>query len=111
MSLFSNPPVLARCQELRPHDCLDPSDCGIPKADFDQLKGDDAETNAKIVRDVISGADKGPKTDIVVLNAAAAIIAAGLADDFPSGVALARQAIQNGKAQNALDKLIEISNG
>ena len=90
---------------------LNPSDCGISKADFDQLKGDAAETNAKIVRDVISGADKGPKTDIVVLNAAAAIIAAGLAEDFPSGVALAKQAIENGKAQNALDKLIEISNG
>jgi anthranilate phosphoribosyltransferase len=90
---------------------LDAADCGIPKADFDQLKGDDAETNAKIVRDVISGADKGPKTDIVVLNAAAAIIAAGLAEDFPSGVTIARQAIENGKAQQALDKLIEISNG
>ena len=89
---------------------LDPTDFGIAIADFEMLKGDDAETNAKIVRDIISGKETGPQKDIVVLNAAAAIIVAAVADDFKTAINLADEAIKQGKALAALEKMIEISN-
>ena len=89
---------------------LNPEDCQIPIAKFDDLKGDTAETNAKIVRDVIEGTETGPKKDIVLINAAAAIIVAGLADDFTAAVRIADDAITSGKAKQALEKFIEISN-
>ena len=89
---------------------LDPTDMGIRRADFNELAGGDAETNAGIVRDIVCGRDTGPKKDIVELNAAAAIIAAGLADDFVEGVELANRAIVSGNAAKAFEKLIEVSN-
>ena len=89
---------------------INPTDYGIDLADFETLKGNDAETNAKIVRDIIAGKDTGPKKDIVLLNAAAAIMVASLADDFKAAIALADESIKKGKAQDALQKLIEISN-
>ena len=89
---------------------IDPADFGIEKANFEALKGDDAETNAKIVRDILEGTETGPKKDIVVINAAAAIIVAGLADDFKTAIEAANNSIEQGKASDSLKKLIEISN-
>lgn len=89
---------------------IDPADLGFTVVDFENLKGGDAQANAKIVKDILSGADTGPKKDIVVLNAAAAIIVAGLADDFKNAVALADISISSGSAGAALEKLIEVSN-
>jgi anthranilate phosphoribosyltransferase len=91
-------------------DEFNPADYGISLADFDSLKGGDAQTNATILSDVLSGKDTGARKDIVVLNAAAAIIVAGLAHDFASAIALAESSIKEGKAKNALEKLIEVSN-
>jgi len=79
-------------------------------ADFEQLRGGSAETNAAIIRDILDGRDTGPRRDVVVLNAAAALIVAGLADDFGSALPLADKAVADGKAAQALRKLIEISN-
>jgi anthranilate phosphoribosyltransferase len=56
-----------------------------PTADIDDLAGGDAITNAGIIRDILAGKETGPKKDIVVLNAAAAIIVAGLAEGFRRG--------------------------
>lgn len=89
---------------------LNPADHGIGLAKFDQLAGADAETNAEIVRQVITGKDAGPKKDIVVINAAAAIIVADLADGFKAAIEIASASIADGKAKDAMDKLIEISN-
>lgn len=89
---------------------IDPADFGIDPADFEELKGDDAQTNAAIVKGVVTGKETGPKKDIVVLNAAAAVIVAGLAKDFESGIKLAQDAITEGKAGDALQKLVEVSN-
>ncbi len=89
---------------------LDPTEYGIPSASLDQLKTGDAIANAAIVRDILSGKDKGPRRDIVVLNAAAALIVAGIAHDFASGMGKAAEAIQNGAAAAALEKLIKVSN-
>ena len=91
-------------------DELNPIDCDIAPASFDSLKGGDAETNAGIIRDIICGDETGAGKDIVLLNAAASIIVAGLADDFKTAIDLAEEAIKQGGAKEALDKMIEISN-
>jgi len=89
---------------------INPSDYGIALADFESLKGGDAQTNATITRQIISGKETGPKRDIVVLNAAAALLTAKLADDFESAINKATESITRGKAQQCLEKLIEVSN-
>jgi anthranilate phosphoribosyltransferase len=89
---------------------LDPTEYGIALTDFDKLEGADAKANADIIRDILSGTAKRPKKDIVVLNAAAAIIVAGIAEDFPAAIELADEAITKQKALATLEKLIEISN-
>jgi len=89
---------------------INPSDFGLKKADFESLKGGDAKTNAKIVTDILNGKDKSPRRDIVVLNAAAAIIVANLVDDFISAINMANKAIDSGKASKCLEQLIIISN-
>jgi len=89
---------------------LNPADFGIPKASIDELKGGDAPTNARIVRNILTGKERGPKKDIVVLNAAAAVIVGNLADDFESAIKMAEASVSSGKALACLEKLIEISN-
>jgi len=89
---------------------LDCSDYGIAAADLNTIKGGDIKHNAKIVKEIIEGRDKGPRRDLVTLNAAAAIIVAGLSDDFEVAISMARASIDSGKAKKCLDKLIEISN-
>ena len=89
---------------------LDPASLGIAAANIDELRTGDAAANAAIVRDILEGRDKGPRKDIVLLNSAAGIIVAGLADDFESAMTLAEQSIADGKASACLQKMIEVSN-
>ncbi len=89
---------------------IDPAQFGIKPASINDLAGTDAQNNANIIRDIFDGKENGPKRDIVLLNAAAAIIVAGLADDFEQGLTLAAKSVDDGKASAALEKLIEISN-
>ncbi len=90
---------------------LDPGDYGIKKASLDDLKGSDAKSNAEAVKNIISGKETGARKDIVVLNAAAAIIVAGLADNFGSALCIAGQAISSGEAAQRLEMLVQISKG
>ncbi|MHC4227304.1 MAG: anthranilate phosphoribosyltransferase [Planctomycetota bacterium] len=92
------------------HKELNPRDFGIEPADIEKLKVADAQTSARIVKDILSGRETGSGKDIVVLNASAAIIAGGLAGDFVSAIKLAQASIENGSAQDCLEKLIEVSN-
>lgn len=89
---------------------LDPAKLGISATSIDELRTGDVTANAAIIRDILSGKDKGPRKDIVTLNAAAAIIVGGLADDFDEALKIADNAISEQKAQACLEKLIEISN-
>ncbi|MHC4558390.1 MAG: anthranilate phosphoribosyltransferase [Planctomycetota bacterium] len=89
---------------------LDPRDLGIEPADIEGLKVTDAKASAKIVKDILSGKDTGPGKDIVVLNASAAIVVGGLAEDFASAIKLAEASVSDGSALACLEKLIEISN-
>jgi anthranilate phosphoribosyltransferase len=90
---------------------LYPGDCAIKMVTSDLLIGGDAKNNAEIVKNILTGKDKGPRKDIVVLNAAAAIIVGGLSDDFASSVKIAEQSIISTEALNRLEKLVKLSNG
>jgi anthranilate phosphoribosyltransferase len=87
---------------------LDPTALGLPPALPDQLRGGDAATNAELTRRVLAG-DTGPHRDIVLLNAGAALMIAGVADDVASGIAAAKQSIDSGAAADALDRLVATS--
>ena len=71
---------------------LTPEDVGLTRAPIESLRGGDAGTNAQILTAIFSG-EKGPRRDIVLLNAAAVLVTADLAPDLPTGIALAAKAI------------------
>lgn len=87
---------------------VDPLDLGIPRAEAPALAGGDAEQNAKVVREVLEGRP-GPVRDVVILNAAGGIVAAGLAGDLAEGVVLAGDSVDSGRALTALERLVEVS--
>ncbi len=89
---------------------LNPKELGITLASVEQLRVTDAKTSAKLLRDILGGKETGARRDIVILNAAAAIIAGGLSDDFESAIEMANASVGDGKALSCLEKLIEISN-
>ncbi len=85
-----------------------PEDVGLRRAKSDELRGGDAEHNAKALLAVLKG-QRGPYRDVAVLNAAAALIVAGKAADLEGGVALAGKSIESGEAEGALERLIVVS--
>jgi anthranilate phosphoribosyltransferase len=87
---------------------LRPEELGIHRASMNDLRGGDATTNAAIVRSVLKGT-AGPRRDIVLLNAAYALLAAGRATTPHQGISLAAEAIDSGKAMEQLNRLIEIT--
>jgi anthranilate phosphoribosyltransferase len=87
---------------------LRPEELGIHRASMNDLRGGDATTNAAIVRSVLKGA-AGPRRDIVLLNAAYALLAAGRATTPHQGISLAAEAIDSGRAMEQLNRLIEIT--
>lgn len=88
-----------------------PRDVGLPAAQPGEIRGGDAQRNAEIVRRILSGDEGGPKRDIVLLNAGAAFVAAGVAGDLAEGVALAASVIDEKKALEKLEALIEFTRG
>ena len=89
---------------------IDPAEFGIERASFDEIKGGDAVENAKITRSILSGETKGAKRDIVLINAAAALIVDGRARDLKEGLQIARETIDSGRAEEALEKIVKVSN-
>ena len=81
---------------------LRPRDFGMKHAEVEDLVGGAAGKNAMILKDILRGRDQGPRRDMVLLNAGAAICCAGLADDMGSGVELAREMIDDGSAFDRL---------
>ena len=88
---------------------IHPGDFGLQTVSAEALKGGDADYNARILRGVLDG-EEGPQRDVVLLNAAAAIVVGGLAEDITAGLEVARESIDSGKARQALDRLVEVSN-
>ncbi len=85
-----------------------PEDAGLLRASLADLKGGDAEANARALREVLAG-KAGPYRDIVLLNAAAALIVGGKAASLSEGVERAARAIDSGAASQALERLIAIT--
>ena len=85
-----------------------PSDFGVPQSPIEDLKGGDPEMNAGIVQSILDGAP-GPKRDIVVVNAAAALLVAQRATDLKDAVELAAESIDSGAARRKLQHLIEFT--
>jgi anthranilate phosphoribosyltransferase len=99
-----------RVSRLRAGDVVtetfDPADLGFTRANPADLTGGTAEENAEITRNILAGREHGARRDVVVLNAAAALVAAGKATDLAGGLGLANQSIDSGAAQTVLDNFV-----
>jgi len=82
---------------------LDPAELGLEKAPLDAVRGGGPEQNARIARELLAGGD-GPRRDILLLNAAAALRAAGIARDWKQGLGAAADAIDSGRAASTLER-------
>lgn len=89
---------------------IGPADAGLALAEPEDLKGSDAASNALALSALLDG-QTGPYRDIVLLNSAAALIVAGKATDLKAGVAMASNSIDQGKARQALNRMVDITNG
>ena len=88
---------------------INPEDFGMRKCTVGELQGGDAKTNAAILEAILSGKDTGPKADITLLNAAAALACAGLADHMGDAIEIARETISSGAALERLRLLQKVS--
>ena len=89
---------------------IHPKDFAISSPKMAELVGSSTEYNAKTIKDVLSARNKGAARDIILLNSAAAIMVAGIADNLHMGFQKAAESIDSGAAYECLEKLIEISN-
>jgi anthranilate phosphoribosyltransferase len=87
---------------------VEPEDVGLKRAALEEIQGGEPEENAAVVREIFDGAS-GPARDVAVLNAGATIFVAGQADDLPTGVEKAKDALASGAAREVLEKLVERS--
>ena len=87
---------------------VDPASLGLARAAPEQLRGGTATESAALARRVLAG-DAGPHRDLVVLNAAAGLVVAGVASDLATGVEAARASLDGGAAAAALDRLVAAS--
>lgn len=100
--------VTRLCDEEINTTYLDPQQIGLPRASLEQLRGGSVVENVKMMVGVLGG-ERGPRRDIVLLNAAAALTIAGKAGDFREGLALAGASIDSGRAGEKLQLLIRVS--
>ena len=87
---------------------IDPAELGLERAGLDEVSGGTADENAAHIRSVLAG-QGGPRRDIVLLNAAAGLVAAGLAEDMAGGLERAARAVDSGDAHGVLERLVETS--
>ena len=106
---LSGPSIVAEANggEVRSYQ-VDPGQFGLANAPRNAILGGDAAANAAILKGVLEG-KPGPSRDIVLLNAAPAIIAGEAAPDWPAAVRMAAQSIDSGAARAALEKLVQAS--
>ncbi|MEA2015514.1 MAG: anthranilate phosphoribosyltransferase [Actinomycetota bacterium] len=86
---------------------FDPDEFGFEKSKVSDLTGGDARENAKILTDILTGREKGPRRDSALINAAAAIVSGGRAEDLKDGLRLAEHSIEKGSAYEKLISLIK----
>ena len=104
---ITGPTKIARLAQGRiTHETITPEDMGMERARNEDIQGGDPEQNAAIVSAVLEG-EKGARRNIVLLNAAAAIVAAGAAETMEEGIVAASRSIDSGRAMEKLQNLIE----
>jgi len=86
-----------------------PEEFGLRRAPIEEIAGGDAVANTAIIRDVLAG-EQSPRRDVVLLNAAAALVAAGRADHLGDALPLAAKSIDSGAAAEKLDALVRFTN-
>ena len=86
-----------------------PEEFGIERASLKEIQGGDALRNSDIIRAILKG-ERGPRRDIVALNASAALLAGSLVGDLKEGIELASKSIDSGAADDKLKRLIEFTN-
>ncbi len=86
-----------------------PEDFGMQRASLEEIRGGDREENTHILKDILGG-EKGAKRDIVLINSAACLVAAGRAKSFKEGIEIAKDSIDSGKADGKLESLVEFTN-
>ncbi len=86
-----------------------PEDVGLARAPQEALRGGDVTYNVAIARAILSGEERGPRRDVVLFNAAAALVAGDLAPDLPTGVKIAQSSIDSGRALERLNRMIAVS--
>lgn len=89
---------------------IKPEDFGLTRCRKEDLVGGTAAENAQICRDILSGKDKGPKLDAVLINAGAALYLAGKTDSIKEGIDLARETVESGAAYRKMQDFIERTN-
>ncbi|GAH25391.1 unnamed protein product [marine sediment metagenome] len=87
---------------------VEPEDFGIKRACLDEIRGGTRQENARIFKDILEGA-KGPKREIVLINAAACLVAADPAKDLEQGIQIAANSIDSGRAKKKLEALIDFT--
>ncbi len=88
---------------------IEPEDFGIWRSDIDSIRGGNKEENAAITLSVLHG-EKGPKRDIILMNSAVALIAAGKSTDFKTAFSMAAASIDSGMALKKLEEVKKVSN-
>ena len=88
---------------------LTPEQFGLTRSTKQDLEGGTPEENAAITRDILSGKDRGPKFETVLMNAGAALYIAGKATDIADGIEKARELIDNGEALKAMGRFVDLS--
>ena len=89
---------------------LTPEQFGLTRSTKQDLEGGTPEENAAITRDILSGKDRGPKFETVLMNAGAALYIAGKATDIADGIEKARELIDNGEALKTMERFVDLSN-
>ena len=89
---------------------LTPEQFGLTRSTKKDLEGGTPEENAAITRDILSGKDRGPKFETVLMNAGAALYISGKATDIADGIGKARELIDNGEALKAMERFVDLSN-
>ncbi len=87
---------------------MTPEEYGLKRADCEDIVGGNAAENAKITRSILDG-DKGPRRDMVLLNASAAFVASGICGNISEGLQIAADSIDSGNARQKLDNLIDFT--
>jgi len=86
-----------------------PEDFGLKRCTLTDLAGGSPEFNAQVIRDIFSGADRGPRRDFLTLNNAATLYVSGKAPSIREGLELSRSLLDSGAAQRKLQELVEKS--